>query len=474
MRILVVEDDPDYLKVLRHALTQIGDVEIEAARSRDSARTILENAVFDVVLCDLKIPTEDDGLDKEIEHGIAVVTRARSVLPGTLVLVHSAHTHKEMIRNHLREAPRKDLTGRGQEESLVDFIDKGNLPECVERIGQYKEQIEELSEIAVGTGVAHIELSEHEGRLLRIFARRQEGSVVRVSELGGGMSAARVFGIQVRGSQGEMQGLAVAKVADLQKIQNEEDNYREFVAPLLRNRTYATLIDRVKGGAGHLGALFYGISEGSTSLLSVLNDSPERVYDILGYLQEELARWHEERPTDHVQISRIRQRVVSDDDMARLADSHLGGIDWQNFESQEIQFRRVIQHGDLHGENILVEEGRPLLIDFGEIHSGVASLDPLTLELSLLFHPEGREISGSWPSAENAETWHRLDEYISGCPVENFVRACREWAFDVQENDRAIYANLYVHAVRQLQYSDTDNELAVGLVRSALNGFAAT
>jgi Ser/Thr protein kinase RdoA (MazF antagonist) len=47
-------------------------------------------------------------------------------------------------------------------------------------------------------------------------------------------------------------------------------------------------------------------------------------------------------------------------------------------------------HGDLHGSTALVSaSGSAVVVDYGDVAEGPASLDPVTLELSLILHPQG-------------------------------------------------------------------------------------
>ena len=61
---------------------------------------------------------------------------------------------------------------------------------------------------------------------------------------------------------------------------------------------------------------------------------------------------------------------------------------WLNeVERRQVQTRWCCVHGDLHGANVLArKDGECVIIDFGDVGDGPASLDPITLELSLLFH----------------------------------------------------------------------------------------
>jgi predicted NACHT family NTPase len=107
----------------------------------------------------------------------------------------------------------------------------------------------------------------------------------------------------------------------------------------------------------------------------------------------------------------------------------------------------------------------------GEVGFASASFDPVTLELTLLFHPMGRGIRSAWPSERQAREWSDLDKYLLHCPIPEFVRACREWAMAVCPGAREIYSNVSAYSVRQLKYLDTDHDLASALISSAISSF---
>src|SRR5262249_39002935 len=104
-----------------------------------------------------------------------------------------------------------------------------------------------------------------------------------------------------------------------------------------------------------------------------------------------------------------------------------------------------------------------LLIDFAKVDSAPASLDPLTLELSLLFHPAYKGLCAGWPSLKQAQHWNDLNVFTADCPVDKYVHSCRKCAFEIDAGDKAVYATAYAYAVRQLKYSNTDHKLAVAI-----------
>ena len=141
-------------------------------------------------------------------------------------------------------------------------------------------------------------------------------------------------------------------------------------------------------------------------------------------------------------------------------------LDWiPDFENREVQTHWGCIHGDLHGCNVLVSSaGATVLIDYGDVGEGPASLDPVTLELSLLFHPDIVDAAGAWPSNEQAKSWGNLDAYLVDCPFPEFIRQCREWTIRIAAGNRDVAASAYSYLVRQLQYDDTDKARAIALL----------
>lgn len=142
-----------------------------------------------------------------------------------------------------------------------------------------------------------------------------------------------------------------------------------------------------------------------------------------------------------------------------------------DFENREVQTRWACIHGDLHGCNVLVSSaGATVLIDYGDVGEGPASLDPVTLELSILFHPNAADAAATWPSTEQAKSWGNLDAYLVDCPFPEFIRQCREWALRIAAGNRDVAASAYSYLVRQLKYDGTDKERAIALLEG-VRGF---
>ena len=120
----------------------------------------------------------------------------------------------------------------------------------------------------------------------------------------------------------------------------------------------------------------------------------------------------------------------------------------------------------------LTSDCTPILIDYGDVGPGPSALDPITAELSVLFHPGG--LSGTWPSPDDALQWGDVELYVRNCPYQDFVRTCRQWARDVSAGDREITATAYAYLLRQLKYPDTNKDLALSLLAGVKKYFDQT
>ena len=417
--VLVVEDDDDFVEEIRHILGGLpGEWNMVVARSRDEAFARIDAGDFlDLVILDLKIPTVSGGLDAEPVHGHSVFSKIRNVAPGTPIFVLTGSPAEDFIAELLSNQQQIDIWSEGRKTGNILFLKKYRVNECHGILEPIANAIEGLSNVELDRG--NISLSLAEDRLIRIFAKKFQGARCVVSSLGGGLSGARVIRLRVTDSQGVQVHDAVAKLSDLQAVRDEGERYDNFMArldPAVTPRKLATL----EFGAHKMAGVFFGLADGfMESGLDIARQDGDRASRMIRNVEAATARWVAEVPETRRTIQRFRQRVLDDSTMEELREAY--GLDWvSDFEGREVQSRWACVHGDLHGCNILVAaDGTIVLIDYGDVGEGPASLDPVTLELSLLFHPEAAGAAGGWPSVEQARAWGALDAYVVDCPFRN-------------------------------------------------------
>jgi hypothetical protein len=329
-----------------------------------------------------------------------------------------------------------------------------------------------LSDVELDRGGVNLTLRDD--RLIRIFAKKCGGTRCQVSRVGGGLSSAKVVRVRVTDSGGARIHDAVAKLGSLDEVRDEGDRYDNFVMrldPRATPRKLATL----EFEAGALAGIFYGLAEGfEASAFDMARYQDGQSAKAIKSIEAVTKRWTDGVSETRRPVRCVRQRVVSDDGLARVTGEY--PINWvTDFEASQIQTRWACIHGDLHGSNALISTDgcSAVLIDHGDVGDGPASLDPVTLELSLLFHPQRLDMGG-WPSIEQARQWGSLEAYLEGCTAAEFIRECRRWAARVSAGNREIAASAYSYLVRQLKYDDTKKDLALALLQGVKSFYDAT
>jgi len=111
---------------------------------------------------------------------------------------------------------------------------------------------------------------------------------------------------------------------------------------------------------------------------------------------------------------------------------------------------------------------RAMLIDFGDAGPSLASIDPVVLELSTVFHPQRTSLPAGWPTEARVAEWIAAESFAEGCAFSPFITACRAWASAEAASPEEVIAVAYGYAVRQLKYADTDKALARALIRACI------
>jgi CheY-like chemotaxis protein len=424
---------------------------------------MIEQDFFDLIILDLTIPTIDGALDARIEHGNAVFAKSQEMAPGTPIFILTGSTADEIFSSLLERKETVDIWGEQTRRGTVDFLPKRLFDEFPAKLSPVAAAVQTLSDVEIKKTGKAFHLNIAEDRLIRSFARRRGGTRCALAELSGGLSDTRVFRATVFDQAGSTRIHAVAKIGSHAAIRTEALRYDNEVSRLSSNATPRRL-ETAEFGGKNTAAVFYSLADGyERSLFQVATEVPALVANIIAQIADLTAPWRDRVPETRSPIARIRRRVLADTKFRELAVTF--SLDWAaEFERRTIQTRQCTIHGDLHGANILVNEnGGAVLIDYGDVGEGAAPLDPVTLELSYLFHPDGPLRESQWPTSSQARTWG-TEDYLSECPMPEVFRACRRWAEAACAGDREIAAVAYAYLVRQLKYTETNKDRILALL----------
>lgn len=462
--ILIVEDDQTFINALTLKLTGLSNrIQVSVARSRDSAIAQLAGGYFDLIVLDLKIPTVDDRPDADVTHGHAVFAKSQELAPGTAIFVLTGSPAEDFIPALLQRAQQVDVWGEGRRIKTVDFLPKHRFDKFSEMLAPIVEAISSLSDIEF-KGEADLSLSQAQDRLIRIFTRRRGGARCAISRVSSGLSGAEVLRLRITDEAGAPRDLAIAKIGTHDQIREETEHFDRHVSRLEPEATPRKL-DVLEYGAKNLAGVFYSLAAGfDRSFFDLVKENDVGTSDAVKKVEMLTKKWRDGVGESRVSARDVRRRLLDDITFHQLIVAH--GLDWaRDLENRQMQVRWCCVHGDLHGLNVLVDaDNKCVLIDYGDIADGPASLDPITLEFSVLCHSVGPLVASPWPQADRALQWGDLGNYLQDCPCPNFVRECRAWAKRVAVGDRELAVTACFYLIRQLKYGDTNKKRILNLL----------
>ena len=245
------------------SLRGVDQAGIEAVRSEE----------FDFIVCDLRLPPYDGGVDTDEAHGLAVHSELKTICPGTPCLFFTGFATSLTVTEQLSSGGTQDVLGTGDGYGMTRLLTKDRFPACVERLECFNAELETLNTIKIELSGTSFSLDQIERRALRLLARTLDGTSIEASALGG-HSGAQSLRARVKDDQGRTVGSYFAKIGSREKIEKERKNYRRYVNPLLRMGTYPALGREIEAGIGKREALFYQLVDGYTkSLFDVLEVS---------------------------------------------------------------------------------------------------------------------------------------------------------------------------------------------------------
>ncbi len=468
VHVLIVEDRPAQAAWLERTCKEVlayGDLLIEVASNAAAAVDMLDRHHFDLAICDLAIPANAVSLTPDRRYGLRVVQVIRDKHGGLPLIIVSEHSDDpSLMRALIREAGTADPYGAGAEFSMLVCFPNEELPECKRELAEALSRSAVVAAVSV-TGADAAELTTSEVRVIQVFARRCGGSAAYVAGMDGGTSGAKTLRLTVLGAEGQETALVAAKLGARTRVFAESNAHRQ-ASILLPVGLGVPLSDTVDAGAGSQGGAFYALAVDYTRdlfecLAHARADAAVAVRSLLAGLKPV----YDKAPKLERTLLELRRDIVFSAD-ARDAGPLEPVILALN--ARKLITTDCLQHGDMHGKNVLVNPAcRPMLIDYADVRRTTGCLDPVTLELSAVFHPAAAAARLDWPTEIQAAAWSDLDAYVENCPFEEYVRACREWTMAVAATPEEIDAVVLSYCLRQLHFPTCPKPIAAALIQAA-------
>jgi CheY-like chemotaxis protein len=461
MKILLVEDED---RSVRQTMAGIDAAapgsSVTVVGSRDEAVEVLRAEGFDLIVCDLRIPPYDSSADISDRHGLAVHAEARESCPGTPIFFLSAFATPRNTSSPLSFGGTQNVFGLSG-YPMVQLIEKDDLDRFEALVHDLFLALTSLDTLCrLSPGEIKDEMFV---RAARIYAKQINMSDAEIHTIIGGLSNAPLGRISLSSKQSGKANVFM-KVVPFRDAESETRRYQEFVPNRLQGGNFAPSLPPITAGLRGKAALLSNLADGCVSLFGLLETNELKAAEAVKALRNATAPWEHAMDSEPMTLADLRKRRISNVKLSALSESI---EEFRTTESLEIAMKSRICHGDLHGENVLVTpDGRPILIDFGDLGPNVAPLDPVTLELSIIFHKAGPARSSTWVESVDWAAWADLETFAAGSPFESFIRECRAWALDQDDAD-AVYGMAYAHAIRQFKYSDVDTRIARAIAQSA-------
>lgn len=464
MNILIVEDDADFVDVIKFRIDALcREPSYTVVEGFEEASSLIQSDFFDMIFLDLRLPTVTGSMDSDPQHGRNLLDIAITNAPGTPVFMITGSSAEPFLAEMMELSHKVDVWGHGKLLPLIGFLPKHRLDSLEDKIRPYFEAFDSVSEVELNSSS---ELNISTTRLIKIFTASVGGVYCNVGKIGGGLSGASVYKIEVDDGTGFRIHNSIAKIGSPSNINDEVERHDRYISRLESSAT-PRKVAVLAHGAKKTSGVFYSLATASElNGFSFINDKSSNVIDRLKVI---LSRWVNSTPQRRVTVKQIREMFINDQNFQSV--SNLIEHDWiERFETNSVQVKWGCVHGDLHGLNVLVSPDElPVLIDYGDVGERALSTDPITFELSTFFHPEGPLKDSDWPSADTAMNWGQ-PEFVDGdCPSPDFFNNCRIWAETVAVGKRERAAVAYSYLVRQLKYPNCNitrvNQLLAGVKR---------
>lgn len=464
MQILFVEDNFSYADTLVSVVNErFPGVSWDVIDNSGSAEKLLAHNFYDLVILDLCMPSIPSGLEKNVENGQRLFYLIQQLMPGTPIYILTGSDLDSFAMGLSRHGERIRLWGAEKEFPTVLYFRKNKTPELIEELSGVYHEIQSVNSISISTRGKEIVFAKGQERALKTFVR-SVGGVDGVYYPLSGLSGSLVGRIEVRDIRFNIIGAFVAKLGLSSKIHKEKESYARHVR-LMPINSFTPLLSGMDKGLKEYSAVFYTLAEGyKETLFEVVRRDAMVAVRVIQQVRASLDRWSSVREVSKVSVGEIRKAKLSDESFEVLIKQY-GLEEVRDVESIHVKASSSCIHGDLHGGNVLVNQaGTPVLIDFGDVGFGYTGLDPITLEMSLIFHPDCVLSGLSQEIRSFLKHWPNIDGYCRNNPFGDVVKSCRDWAYDISGDDQSVLAAGYAFAIRQLKYDTVNSDETIALI----------
>ena len=438
---VLVEDDAEQAAVSREVLEEEGF----RVRAFDALAPVLDYLqhppeLIDLFVLDRRLPVRlgDNASD---ELGDELLTQVNMDYPDACIIVFTGFASIDHVQQAVRgsvplpehEGVSVDRISVLQKHQSLDFRDR------VRQLRGLLQSLEDIELVADGGSA----MSEFHRRILRRLAHSYGGVSVTAYPLEGGMTDAAVWRCELRGPLGPV-GTVVAKQGKRGKV--AEVRLTELLPKAFVATGIATVTGLMAGTPLHV---FQVAGDHPVPLMELLGTDPVRAVEVVRPLWQALGAISSQHTVQRVE--EICAPLVHWATLAEVLEKHHVSVPAGSLTASTAI---GVRHGDLHPGNVLSVNGQAVLIDFDSCAYAAGGLDPVTMLLSTLVHPDSPIRGAGWPDAARIEAVFDTPDFGAGHPCEAWFRGVHDWVSECCTSDRERWVLVLAYSGRQLQYGD--------------------
>lgn len=438
---VLVEDDPEQAEVSRGVLEAAGFVVFffgSIAPAQDHIRDSSE--LIDLFVLDRRLPITA-GQPAADEFGDELLKEVRSKYPDARLIVFTGFATIRHVQDSLQGGGQLP-TQSTDAIDRVTVLEKDQSLEFKEQVEQYRSLLQSLNDIEVVTIPGADPLGVFDKRVLRRLAFDYRAVSIAADAISGGLTGASVWRCRISRSEGHV----ATVVAKLVKSPGSPGGLAELLPRANTTATVRTMSGLMDGK--HLNVLQFA-GESSHALMDSIADHPDRAIELARPVWDALnvISAHQSRLT----VGELCESLIGWDRLSELLSEY--GINTPA-RTLSVTAQIGLRHGDLHPGNILIVNEQAVLIDFDSECFAAGALDPITLLISTLVHPESPIRGDGWPSVNEISSLFGTPQFGQRHPCKSWFAGVQGWVDECRSSDREFWALVLAYAGRQLQYQD--------------------
>lgn len=437
---VLVEDDPEQATISRQILADAGFL-VTVFADLETVSSYLDQlgAPPDLFVLDRRLPVRL-GETAADEVGDELLARVRADYSDARVVVFTGFASIAQVQAALSGST--PIPARPSPIDRVSVFEKHQSIEFKDAVIAYADLLQSIGDIEVQRDAGAPDLSNEDKKLLRRIAYEFDGVSIHARALGGGLTGAPVWFCEIHGSDS-----LIARV--VAKVVKSTPSTAGLQSVLPRANVASTLTTITGLAQGRKVSILQVASQNPSSLREVLSDSVDSAVEVVLDLRQVMSAV--DQRSEMQSIAELAKPLISWDKLVTLlTDRGITVPAGSAMASTNVGLR----HRDLHIENVLVDGTLPVVIDLDDSGRAAAPVDPITLMLCTLVHPDSPIRGSEWPSEAAIESAFGTPEFAHDHPVKLWFDATWKWASEVSASDRELWGTVVAYCARQLQYPD--------------------